>query len=182
MRKSTQQKVTEEREMRRRKRRGEGRKRRKGRRGKEEKENREKGKRVNACTILAIFFPETNYFELESLLKENMEEGREVEDATAARWVTREEWLSREGVVSEPRGPRPVGCWRRGRRSEAPGVEQGAPRRGRPPVRLGRCGSLPGRGQHYAPCKKSRGDQWAGGCGVRRWEIEVRTRGSQAET
>lgn len=74
-----------------------------------------------------------------------------MEDATAARWVTREEWLSREGVVSEPRGPRPVGCWRRSRRSEAPGAEQGAPRRGRPPVRLGRCGSLPGRGRQYAP-------------------------------
>lgn len=121
-----------------------GGKKREGRKRKQrEREKRQRKRLYCPCK----FFPETNDPELESVLKGDGEEGgQEVGDATAARWVTREEWLSREGVVSEPRGPRPVGCWRRSRRSEAPGAELGAPRRGRPPVRLGRCGSSPGAG------------------------------------
>lgn len=102
-------------------------------------------------------------------------------DATAVRWVTKEEWLSREGVWSELRGPRPVGCWRRGRRFGAPGAELGAPRRGRPPVRLDRCGSLPGRGRHKAPPRSPgeiSGPEGAASDGGNSWK----TRGSQAET
>lgn len=107
-------------------------------------------------------------------------------DATAARWVTREEWLSREGVVSEPRGPRPVGCWRRSRRSEGPGCRAGSAASW---AAAGPAGSLrfpPWARAALRASKKSQGDQWAGGCGVRWWEILENSvgvgGGSQTET